>query len=238
MKMAVKDNVVIVTGGAKGIGAVISKKFAESGAKVVIVQRDEVTGNKVAAEIKEKGGEALFIKTDVSIERDALAMAKITVEKYGRIDVLVNNAAYKGPEGGMNKPFDQIPVEEWDRVMAVNLRGTWLCCKAVSPYMKAQKKGKIINTSSSAWDVGYGPWLHYVTTKAGLIGFTRSLAREFGEYNVNVNCVSYGSRIEDQFIKKQPTFEDLFGTVLFLASEESDFVTGQTIHPNAGAYLH
>jgi 3-oxoacyl-[acyl-carrier protein] reductase len=236
--MPVKDKVIIITGGAKGIGAVLSYKFAENGAKVVIVQRDQVTGNKVASDIKMKGYEAIFIKADVSSERDTLVMAKTTLEKYSRIDVLINNAAYKGPDGAMNKPFDQIPVEEWDQVMAVNLRGAWLCCRAVAPAMKTQKKGKIINTGSSAWDVGYGPWLHYVTTKAGLIGFTRSLARELGAFNVNVNLVSYGSRLEDQFIKKQPTPEDLYGTVAFLASEESDFVTGQTIHPNGGAYLH
>jgi 3-oxoacyl-[acyl-carrier protein] reductase len=236
--MTIKDKVIIITGGAKGVGAVYSKKFAEAGAQVIIAQRDEITGSRLALDIRSKGYHADFVKTDISQEFDTQMMATKTIEKHGRIDVLINNAAYKGPTGGMNKPFDQIPVEEWDEVMAVNLRGTWLCCKAVAPFMKAQKKGKIINTSSSAWDVGYGPWLHYVTSKAGLIGFTRSLARELGEYNINVNCISFGSRVEDQMIKKPPTFEDLFGTVSFLSSEESDFITGQTIYPNAGAYLH
>ena len=144
--MLVKDKVIIVTGGAKGIGAVISHKFAEAGAKVVIVQRDQVIGNQVALDIQGKGYIAEFIKADVSSELDTQVMAKTIIEKHGRIDVLINNAAYKGPKDGMNKPFDQIPVEEWDAVMAVNLRGAWLCCKAVAPFMKAQKKGKIINT--------------------------------------------------------------------------------------------
>jgi 3-oxoacyl-[acyl-carrier protein] reductase len=236
--MLVKDKVIIITGGTKGIGAVLSFKFAEAGAKVIITGRDEVVGEQVALNIRDKGYHAEFIKTDISHEAETQYLAKTTAQKYGSIDVLINNAAIKGADKNWNKPFDQITVEEWDAVMAVNLRGTWLCCKAVAPFMKAQKKGKIIITSSQAWDVGYGPWLHYVTSKAGLIGMTRSLARELGEFNINVNCVSYGSQLQDQFIKKPPTHEDLFGTVLFLASEDSDFVTGQTIYPNAGAYLH
>ena len=236
--MTVKDKIIIITGGAKGIGATLSRKFAEAGAKVIITERDDVAGNKLASEIMEKGYYAEFIKADVSSEHDTQVLAKLTAQKHGRIDVLLNNTAYKGSDKERNNPFDQIRVEEWDKVMAVNLRGTWLCCKAVAPFMKAQKKGKIIVTSSSSWDVGYGPWLHYNTSKAGLIGLTRDLSRELGEFNINVNCVSYGSQLSDQFIKKPPTDEDLFGTVLFLASEQSDFVTGQTIYPNAGAYLH
>jgi 3-oxoacyl-[acyl-carrier protein] reductase len=236
--MLVKDKVIIITGGAKGIGITLSHKFAEAGAKVIITERDEIAGNKVVAEIRDKGYYAEFTKADVSSEHDTQVLANTTAKKHGRIDILLNNAAYKGSDTERNNPFDQIRVEEWDKVMAVNLRGTWLCCKAVAPFMKAQKKGKIIMTSSQAWDVGYGPWLHYVTTKAGLIGMTRSLAKELGEFNVNVNCVSYGSQLSEQFIKKPPTDEDLFGTVLFLASELSDFVTGQTLYPNAGAYLH
>jgi 3-oxoacyl-[acyl-carrier protein] reductase len=236
--MLMKDKVVIITGGARRIGATLSYKFAEAGAKVIIADCDDVGGNQVALNIRKKGYEAEFIKTDISIELDTQNMANSIAQKHGRIDVLINNAASKGTHKDNRKPFDQISVEEWDTLMGVNLRGTWLCCKAVSPFMKLQKKGKIINTSSQAWDIGYGPWLHYVTSKAGIIGLTRSLARELGEYNVNVNCVSYGSSIEEQFIKKPPQHEDLFGTVLFLASEQSDFVTGQTIYPNAGAYLH
>ena len=236
--MIMKDKVVIITGGAKGIGSTLSYKFAEAGAKVIIAERDDIVGNQVALNIREKGYEAEFIKTDVSIELDTQNMAKNTVQKHGHIDVLINNAASKGTPKNNRKPFDQISVEEWDMVMGINLRGTWLCCKAVSPFMKAQKKGKIINTSSQAWDIGYDLWLHYVASKAGIIGLTRGLARELWEYYVNVNCVSYGSNLNDQFIKKPPVHEELFGTVLFLASEQSDFVTGQTIYPNAGAYLH
>jgi len=139
--------------------------------------------------------------------------------------------------------------------MAVNLRGLWLCCKAVVPYMKKQKKGKIINTSSSAWDMGRPLYLHYITSKAGVVGFTRGLAKEVGEWNINVNCVSYAGVITEieresytpeaqkwvmsqQCIKRSGVSKELVGTIIFLASEDSDFLSGQNIHPNGGLYFH
>lgn len=251
--MRFKDKVVIITGAGQGIGRVYAHKFAEEGAKVVIAEYNETTGKKVTDEITKKGQQAWFIKTDVADEKSAQAMAKGTVDKYGRIDILINNAALFATLGF--KPFDQIPNEEWDRVMAINLRGLWLCCKAVVPFMKAQKKGKIINTSSSAWDIGRPLYLHYITSKAGVVGFTRGLAREVGDWNINVNCVSYAGVITEierasftpeakkwlisqQAIKRPGVPEELVGTVMFLASEDSDFVTGQNIHPNGGMYLH
>ena len=180
-------------------------------------------------------------------------MAQGTVDKYGRIDILINNAAIFAVLG--HKPFAQIPIEEWDRVMAVNLKGLWLCCKAVVPFMKTQNKGKIINTSSSAWDTGRPGYLHYITSKAGVVGFTRGLASEVGDWNINVNCVSYAGIITEiergsfppeaqkmvlggQCIKRPGVPEELVGTVMFLASEDSDFLSGQNIHPNGGFYFH
>jgi len=251
--MRFKDKVAIITGAGQSIGRVFAHKFAEEGAKVVIAEYNEVTGKKVADEITGQGYEAWFIKTDVSDEKSTQAMAKGTIDKYGSIDILINNAAIFATLGF--KPFDQIPIEEWDRVMAVNLRGLWLCCKAVVPFMKAQKRGKIINTSSSAWDIGRPLYLHYVTSKAGIVGFTRGLAREVGDWNINVNCVSYAGIITEieresfppeaqkwvigqQCIKRPPVPKELVGTVIFLASEDSDFLSGQTIHPNGGFYFH
>jgi 3-oxoacyl-[acyl-carrier protein] reductase len=251
--MRFKDKVTIITGAGQGIGRVFAHKFAEEGAKVVIAEYNEATGKTVVDEITSKGNEAWFVKTDVADEKDTQAMAKGVVDKYGNIDVLINNAAIFATLGF--KPFDKIPIEEWDRVMAVNLRGLWLCCKAVVPYMKAQKKGKIINTSSSAWDTGRPFYLHYITSKAGVVGFTRGLAKEVGEWNINVNCVSYAGIITEveresvppdaqkmvlsqQCIKRLQVPEELVGTVMFLASEDSDYLSGQTIHPNGGFYLH
>lgn len=251
--MRFKDKVTIITGAGQGIGRVFAHKFAEEGAKVVIAEYNEATGKTVVDEITSKGNEARFVKTDVADEKDTQAMAKGIVDKYGKIDVLINNAAVFAALGF--KPFDKIPIEEWDRVMAVNLRGLWLCCKAVVPYMKAQKKGKIINTSSSAWDTGRPFYLHYITSKAGVVGFTRGLSKELGEWNINVNCVSYAGIITEieresfppdaqkmvlgqQCIKRVQVPEELVGTVMFLASEDSDYLSGQTIHPNGGFYFH
>jgi 3-oxoacyl-[acyl-carrier protein] reductase len=271
----IKDKVVIITGGAKGIGRVLSVKFAEAGSRVIIAGRDEEAGEQIVGDIIKNGYEAIFIRTDISVELDTQSMIKKIIEKYRRVDVLINNATSMGYEKlqepsnvistrdrgafpgdkKLHKPFDQISTEEWDYVMAVNLRGMWLCCKAVVPYMRSQKKGKIINTSSSSWDTGHPFILHYTTTKAAIVGFTRCLAVELGEYNINANCVSYGPVFNErnllvipkneqkrivlqQAIKKPPFPEELVGTVMFLASDESDFVTGQTIHPNGGCYFH
>jgi len=251
--MKLKNKVCIITGAGQGIGKHYAERLAEEGAKIIIAEHNEKTGKSVAKQISSRGFEAHFVKTDVSNEHSAQAMAKAAVEKYGRIDVLINNAAIFASLGF--KPFDQIPGEEWDQVMAVNLKGLWFSCKAVVPVMKKQRQGKIINTSSSAWDMGRPLYLHYVTSKAGIVGFTRGLAKEVGEWNINVNCVSYAgiaTEIErdsytpeaqewvlnQQCIKKPGVPKELVGTILFLASEDSDFLSGQNIHPNGGFYFH
>ena len=246
--MDTMDKVVIITGGGGGIGRTLAKRFAQEGAKVVIAQRSAELGDKLVSEIVKNGYSAHFLQTDISKESSTQSMAAKTIEKYGRIDVLLNNATVSLASLGP-KPFDHISVEEWDQVMAVNLRGAWLCCKAVVPFMKEQRKGKIINTSSAAWDMGNIAFLHYLTSKAGIVGLTRGLAWELGEWNINVNCVSYGPVITEtnrevylveqqkadlnqQCIRRPALPEELEGTVMFLASSESDFLTGQTIHPS------
>lgn len=251
--MRLKDKVCIITGAGQAIGKYFAHRFAEEGAKVIIAEINESTGKTAAQEINGKGYEAWFIRTDVSDPQSTQIMADNTLEKYGQIDVLINNAAIFATLG--QKPFDEIPIEEWEAVMAVNLKGLWLCCKSVVPIMKSQKKGKIITTSSDAWDVGRPLYLHYVTSKAGIVGFTRALAREVGEWNINVNCISYTGVlteidrksytpeaqkwvIDQQAIKKPSVPQELAGTAIFLASDDSDFVTGQTVHPNGGFYLH
>jgi 3-oxoacyl-[acyl-carrier protein] reductase len=251
--MRLKDKVCIITGAGQGIGKYYANRLAAEGAKIVIAEYNEESGQVAVNEITATGNEACFIQTDVSDENSAINMAKKAVEKYGRIDVLINNAAIFASLGF--KSYDQIPVDEWDRVMAVNLKGLWFCCKAVIPYMKEQKKGKIINTSSSAWDLGRAQYLHYVTSKAGVVGFTRGLAKEVGDWDINVNCVSYAGVVTEieresyntdaqewvmnqQCIKRPGAPRELVGTIIFLASDDSDFISGQNIHPNGGFYFH
>jgi 3-oxoacyl-[acyl-carrier protein] reductase len=251
--MRLKDKVCIITGAGQAIGKYFSQRFAEEGAKIIVAEINESTGKAAEKEINDKGYEAWFIRTDVSDPRSTQIMVDDTLEKYGRIDVLINNAAIFATLG--QKPFDQIPIEEWEEVMAVNLKGLWLCCKSVVPIMKSQNKGKIITTSSDAWDVGRPLYLHYVTSKAGIVGFTRALAREVGEWNINVNCISYTGVLteidrksytpeaqkwvmDQQAIKRPSVPSELAGSAIFLASDDSDFVTGQTVHPNGGFYLH
>jgi len=251
--MRLKDKVIIVTGAGQGIGAVYAHKLAEEGGKVIIAEINEEKAKAVADDITAKGHEALAIRTDVSDEESTKALARVVSERYGHIDVLINNASVFATI--KMKPFDEITVEEWDHLMAVNLRGVFLCCKAVVPFMKAQKKGKVINISSSTVFIGRPYYIHYVTSKAGVIGFTRALAKEVGDWNINVNCISPGavqteiprdSTTPEQFqqmikmrcIHRNEVPEDLVWAIMFFASEDSDFISGQTLNVDGGMVFH
>jgi NAD(P)-dependent dehydrogenase (short-subunit alcohol dehydrogenase family) len=209
------------------------------------------------AKIREAGGEVLGVTTDVANAQSTQAMAAQTLQRFGRIDMLVNNAAIYG--GLKLTPFEQIQEAEWDRVMAVNVKGIWLCCKAVIPVMKQQGKGKIINIASDTLWLGVRMLLHYVASKGAVFAFTRALARELSGTGINVNTITPGytrteaaqgladpetvARIrawvlDQQIIKRSEEPSDLAGTVVFLASEDSDFITGQTINVNGGATHH
>jgi len=242
--------VAIITGGGHGIGTAYAQRLAAEGAKIVIAELDGPAGERVAAEL---GGFA--IRTDVANEKSANEMALRTVERFGRIDVLVNNAAIFATIPMSRAPFDQIDPEEWDRMMAVNLRGTWLACRAVVPQMRTQRSGKIINISSSTAIKGSASRIHYVTSKAGIIGFTKTLAMEVGKDNICVNCIAPGSTLseenaDDALIKYRQAAagtralqrmerpEDLVGAVAFFASSDSDFITGQTLVVDGGACMH
>lgn len=247
--------VAIVTGAGHGIGKVYAGRLAEEGARVVIAEIDGPTGERIAAGIRAQGGEGLAITTDVTDPSATQEMARRTLERYGRIDILVNNAAVMATVPMNRGPIEEISVDEWDQMMAVNLKGMFLCTRAVLPAMKAQRKGRIINVSSSTPFYGPPGRIHYVTTKAGIIGFTRTLAREVGEFAITVNAISPGStlseenpdqsviemrlrRVADRALKRLEVPEDLAGTVVFLASDDSDFITGQTIVVDGGAVFH
>lgn len=246
-----EGRVAIVTGGGHGIGKFYAKRLAEEGAKVVIAEIDGAAGEQVAGEI----GGAMAIRTDVADQASVDAMAATTVERFGRIDVLVNNAAIFATIPMSRSPFDQIDPAEWDRMMAVNLRGTWLCCRAVIPQMRKQAYGKIVNISSGTALKGSASRIHYVTSKAGILGFTKTLAMEVGKDNICVNCIAPGSTLSEEnadaalvkyrqaaaatrALQRMQTPEDLVGAVAFFASPDSDFITGQTLVVDGGAHMH
>ena len=249
--MGLKDKVVIVTGSARGLGKEYALRFAKEGAKVVVC--DVLDCSETAQTIQSWGNEVLSLRTDVTSEESTVEMTKKTFERFGRIDILVNNAAIYG--GIELKPFYELTVDEWDKLMAVNLKGMFLCCKAVFPYMKQQGGGKIINIASAVAFSGVPFFIHYATSKGGVVSFTRAVARELGEFHINVNAVAPGlvmtKASEDMTPKEvvadiantssfgrntQP--EDMPGVIIFLASEDADFITGQTIVVDGGIVLH
>jgi NAD(P)-dependent dehydrogenase (short-subunit alcohol dehydrogenase family) len=251
--MRLKEKVAIVTGGARGLGKAFASRLYEEGAKVVVA--DILDSTSVVQAIDKRGGEALALYTDVSEEESTQEMACKTIKHFGRIDILINNAAISTTI--VKKPFYEISAREWDEVIRVNLKGVFLCCKAVYPQMKKQRKGKIINISSGTFFKGLPNFIHYVTSKGGIIGFTRALAREVGDNGICVNAISPGYTLTDvlkekphdpeefareivssRCFKRDELPEDLAGTIVFLASEESDFITGQTIVVDGGSVFH
>ena len=245
--MRLKDTVIIVTGSARNIGRVYALGLAREGAKVVVADiRDP---EPTAQEIRGQGGEALALRVDVTSRQATEEMARRTVERFGRIDGLINNAALF--HDLVLKPFYQVEEEEWDRLMSINVKGLFLCAKAVFPQMKAQASGRIINIASNTVFKGTTGFIHYVTSKGAVIGFTRALAREVGEYGINVNAVApdYIPHEKDdrerpewdlmiqasRCIKRREVPQDVLGTIIFLCSSDSDFITGQTILVNGGS---
>jgi 3-oxoacyl-[acyl-carrier protein] reductase len=237
-----QDKVAIVTGGGRGLGKAYCLRMAEEGAKMVVADILEKEAGETASEIKAKGGEAIAVKADVTSEEETRRMAEETVNKFGRIDILVNNAGFY--HGMSRKPFNEISSEEWDKMMAVSAKGTWLCSKAVFPQMKEQNRGKIINISSEAVFAPTKGLIHYTAAKAAVIGITRVLAGELGQYNICVNVVVPGV-IDTPATRSYVTIEkldagsvpmgrfgkpeDIVGAVVFFASDDSDFISGQSL---------
>ncbi len=244
--------VAIVTGAGKGLGQAFCVKLAEEGADVVAVTRADIQGLKETEKmVRNLGKQILTSQVDVTNESDTTRMAQEAIENFSRIDILVNNAAYY--YGVKRKPFTEISSDEWDKMMAVNVKGPWICAKAVFKTMKAQGRGKIINLTSEVFFTGSHGFVHYVTSKGGVVGLTRALAVELGPHGICVNAVAPGytdteasrtiadvSKYDTSKtpLKRLETPEDLVGIVAFLASDDSNFITGQTILVDGGRAMH
>jgi 3-oxoacyl-[acyl-carrier protein] reductase len=239
-----EGRVAVVTGGAKGLGLAYARALAREGYAVAIA--DLMDATEVVGEL---GGNTMSVICDVGDPDGPDAMAQAVLDRFERIDVLINNAGYFTQIH--KRPFDELTVEEWDEAYRVNVRGTWLCCKAVVPAMREAGGGRIVNTSSMTVPSGIPDFLHYVASKAAIIGLTRSLARELGDDNIAVNTISpdyvphdpgYAGRqpemaaiiANQRCFKRDETPEDLVGTILFLAGPGSAFITGQNFYVNGG----
>jgi 3-oxoacyl-[acyl-carrier protein] reductase len=248
--MRLQDKVAIITGAAHGLGKPYAHSFAAEGATVVVADLDAAAGEAVAAEV---GGWAR--STDTSDWSSVQGLVDETAQRLGKIDILLNNAAVYERANLWKGPLEELPLEEWDRLMAVNLRGVFLCCKAVIPHMKRQRSGKIINVASGTFFSGVGDMPHYTTSKGGVVAMTRVLAKQLGAWNINVNCFTPGStlteeEITDEVMERRGRAarsralariekpEDVVGTALFLASADSDFITGQTIVVDGGGVIY
>jgi len=239
---------VIITGGGGKIGKAYAMGFAKEGAKVALP--DIASADHVVKAIRDMGGTAISMACDVADEKSVKAMVDSVAKQFGSVDVLVNNAAYFMTV--KKSPFWEMEVDEFDKAMAVNVRGSWLCAKAAFPYMKQQGKGKIINISSGTALNGGQNYIHYVTSKGALIAMTRAMAKELGDWNICVNSVSPGFvvtegrqvdpeyekiRAQQRSLKKTQVESDLVGTVLFLSSSDSDFMTGQLLNVDGGFHF-
>jgi NAD(P)-dependent dehydrogenase (short-subunit alcohol dehydrogenase family) len=246
---SLKDRVVIITGAGQGIGRVFAKAFAKAGSRVVIAEVNESKAEGVAEEILRENGQVLAVTTDVADPASIEEMVDVVDDDWGRIDVLINNAGIFSTLE--MRPFDQIPLDEWERVLRVNLTGPFLCAAAVLPTMRRAQWGRIINVASGAVRLGRPNYLHYIAAKAALAGMSLSMAREVGKDGITVNAILPGATFTEierktvtqeqkerivamQCIPRPEVPEDLVGAVLFLASDASRFVTGQSINLDGG----
>ena len=242
------DKVAIVTGASRGIGRLLAIALAGQGAKVVVSARNVEALQKLTAEIKAEGGEALAVAGDVAIEDDANDLIKQAVAAYGQVNILVNNAGITR-DGLLLRMKDA----DWDAVLDTNLKGAFHCIRAVAKFMSKQRSGRIINISSVVGEMGNSGQANYCASKAGLLGLTKSVARELARRNVTVNAITPGFIVTDMTdgmmdkaretmteqipLGRMGTAEDVANAVLFLASDQSAYITGQVLGVNGGMYM-
>lgn len=249
--MRVKGKVAIVTGAAQGIGKCYAETLAREGASVALVDLQEEAVEAAAAEIGAAGGAAAGMRGDISDPASMRQVARSVADRFGGIDVLVNNAAMYA--GYVHYSFMDLPLDYWQKFLDVNLTGTLVASQAVIPHLIERGKGKIINQSSAGAQM---PMNHYGVTKLGVQGLTVGLARNLGRHNINVNCIAPGPTdteatrghytqeqlegIVKRFcvIKRPGTVQDMASALIYLASDESDWVTGQTLHVDGGFVMH
>jgi 3-oxoacyl-[acyl-carrier protein] reductase len=252
-RISVAGRVVMITGAGRGIGRVYAREFALAGARVGIAEIDEASAQAVALEIRQAGGTAFAVQTDVGSPDSVRNAVEAISRELGPIEILINNAALFASV--RRYAFDEIPFAEWEQVMRVNVTGSWLCASAVAPAMRKAGWGRIINVSSSTVPLGVpARFMHYITSKAAIIGLTRTMATELGPQGVTVNCILPGVTeteievpgrtdairqkiLDTQRVKRPGVPEDLAGMVLFLASPAADFITGQSLVVDGGAAL-
>ena len=253
--MRLRNKVTILTGAAHGIGKAYARRFAEEGAHVVVADIDAQAGQAAAEALSNAGLSAWARTSDVRNYASVEGLMRDTADRFGGIDVLLNNAAIYVTQRLWKGPVEELALDEWDRVLEVNLKGVFLCCKAAIPIMKRQNSGKIINIASGTFFSGSGNMPHYTTAKGGVVALTRVMARQLGAWNINVNCMTPGSTMSEENItddvrerregsvskrcfKRVETPADIVGTALFLASSDSDFVTGQLLVVEGGGIMH
>jgi 3-oxoacyl-[acyl-carrier protein] reductase len=253
---AVRQNrTVIITGAAHGIGAAYADRLARDGWNVVIADLDGAAAEAKAKELVGSGAKALACRADISDEADIAGLIEATIDEFGSITGLVNNAAVFSVVPMSRAPYDDIPLDEWDLMLRVNIRGTWQMSRAALANMKEHGYGKIVNISSGTALKGSASRIHYVSSKAAILGLTKTLAREVGALGVTVNCVAPGStlseespdesviehrkaRIADRALPRVQVPADLVGAVSFFLSRDSDFITGQTLVVDGGTVMH